>query len=387
MLDVQEEQSVDLMSYLVRQRIVYIGDRVVESSAMQTTVQLLALEAVDPETEIQIYINSTGGYPAAANAIVDTMKCLKCPVSTIALGACLASSMLVLAAGTKGRRFAMPNARLMLHQPTGGAEGTIFDVTPQAQELNRSMRVLQAMLADFSSMTLEQVEMETDRRTYFGPKEAVEKGLIDGIIEWQKRFQNLHDLALQLPRHVDRAALNELCTPFFMFRKWPDFLLLLVDQRLPLAWSFSSSCHPALKYPELSCDQDFGQQQNSLQALHKLLSVVRIVGGLGLGRVQFTMHLVCVSMGGKGTINALLCQVWSPDGQVFKWRRKYKSATPIPRDTYGYQPQRPSCWAKHMEQAQNLVISHYHMKQEQDGTQNADLYSSARVSNFGCEWE
>jgi ATP-dependent Clp protease, protease subunit len=183
MLDVQEEQSVDLMSYLVRQRIVYIGDRVVESTAMQTTVQLLALEAVDPETEIQIYINSTGGYPAAANAIVDTMKCLKCPVSTIALGACLASSMLVLAAGTRGRRFAMPNARLMLHQPTGGAEGTIFDVTPQAQELNRSMRVLQAMLADFSSMTLEQVEMETDRRTYFGPKEAVEKGLIDGIIE------------------------------------------------------------------------------------------------------------------------------------------------------------------------------------------------------------
>jgi ATP-dependent Clp protease protease subunit len=174
---------MDLMSYLTRQRIVYLGDRITDTVGTQVTVQLLALEAVDPETEIQIYINSAGGYPAAANAIVDTMRYLKCPVSTIALGACLSSSMLVLAAGTKGRRFAMPNARLMLHQPTGGAEGTIFDVTPKAQELNRSMRVLQAMLADCSNMTLEQVEIETDRRTYFGPKEAVEKGLIDGIIE------------------------------------------------------------------------------------------------------------------------------------------------------------------------------------------------------------
>lgn len=171
------------MGYLARQRIIYIGDRVTDSVATGAVASLLAMEAIDPEAEVQIYINSGGGLPYAVNAIVDTMQVVKCPVSTVALGACMSQSALILAAGTKGRRFAMPNARLMLHQPQGGTEGTIFDVSVQVAELNRTLRVIQAMLSDMTGQPLETIEKMTDRDSFFGPKKAVELGLIDGIIE------------------------------------------------------------------------------------------------------------------------------------------------------------------------------------------------------------
>jgi ATP-dependent Clp protease, protease subunit len=180
---VQDGQSVDLMGYLSRQRIIYVGDRITDTIATNICAQLLALEAIDPETEIQMYINSGGGIPYAINAIVDTMAAVSCPVSTVAVGACMTQSALILAAGTKGRRFAMPNARIMMHQPAGGTEGTTHEVSIQATELNRTMRVAQAMFADFTGMPLERVEEETDRTSFMGPKRAQELGLIDGVIQ------------------------------------------------------------------------------------------------------------------------------------------------------------------------------------------------------------
>ena len=182
-LGVQGGQSIDLMGYLGRQRIIFVGDRVTDAVATNVVAQLLAMELQDPEKEISMYINSGGGIPFAISAIIDTLAIIKCPVSTVALGACMSQSTLLLAAGTKGRRFAMPNARIMMHQPQGGAEGTIHDVKIQAKELNRTMKVIQAMFADFTGLPLERVEEETDRDRFYTPQQAVELGLIDGVLQ------------------------------------------------------------------------------------------------------------------------------------------------------------------------------------------------------------
>jgi ATP-dependent Clp protease, protease subunit len=178
----QGDRSIDLMGYLGQQRIIYIGDRITDTVATNVVAKLLALELQDPEKEISMYINSGGGIPFAIMAIIDTLAIIKCPVSTVALGCCMSQSTLLLAAGTKGRRFSMPNARIMMHQPQGGAQGTIHDVKIQATELNRTMRVIQAMFADFTGLPLERVEEETDRDRFFTPQQAVELGIIDGVL-------------------------------------------------------------------------------------------------------------------------------------------------------------------------------------------------------------
>ena len=180
----QEGKALDLMGFLTRQRIVYLGDRVTDTIATNVVAQLLALEAVDPEAEIQLYINSGGGIPYAINAILDTMKVVQCPISTVAIGCCMSQSTLVLAAGTKGRRFSMPNARIMMHSPQGGCQGSSHEVSIQASELNRTQRVIQAMFADFTGLPLEQVEVETDRDSFLSAERAKELGLIDGVIEY-----------------------------------------------------------------------------------------------------------------------------------------------------------------------------------------------------------
>lgn len=179
----QEGKAIDLMRYLGQQRIIFIGDRITDAVATNVVAQLLAMEVADPDAEISIYINSGGGIPYSVNAILDTMAITKCPLSTVALGACMSQSTLVLAAGTKGRRFSMPNARIMMHQPQGGAMGTIHDVKIQAAELNRTMKVIQQMFADYTGMPLERVEEETDRDRFLTPQQAMELGIIDGVID------------------------------------------------------------------------------------------------------------------------------------------------------------------------------------------------------------
>ena len=180
---VQEGKAIDLMGYLSQQRIVYIGDRITDTIANNVCAQLLALEALDPDAEIHLYINSGGGIPHSVFAIVDTMKVLKCPVRTVALGCCMSISILILAAGTKGLRLSMPNARLMVHQPQGGVAGTSHEVNIQASELNRTMRVIQKWLSDLSGMPLIDVERATDRNTFISAKKALAMGFIDDIID------------------------------------------------------------------------------------------------------------------------------------------------------------------------------------------------------------
>jgi len=170
------------MGYLVRQRIVYIGSRITDEVATKVVAQLLALEAIDPSAEIKLYLNSGGGLPYAVNAILDTMEVVQCPITTVALGACLSQSTLILAAGTPGQRFAMPNARIMMHQPQGGAQGSTHEVSIQTAELNRTMRVIQAMFQRFTGQPLERIEEETDRDTFMSAAQAQAFGLIDGVV-------------------------------------------------------------------------------------------------------------------------------------------------------------------------------------------------------------
>ena len=174
---------MDLMSNLSRQRIIYIGERITDTVATSVCAKLLALEAINPEAEIQIYINSGGGIPYAVFAIFDTMNIVKCPIRTVAVGAVMSQSVLILANGTKGRRHGMRNARIMMHQPQGGMEGPIYDVKRQANELNRIWRTIQAMLVDLTGLSLYEVEIQTDRDTYMSSEQAVAQGVLDGVVD------------------------------------------------------------------------------------------------------------------------------------------------------------------------------------------------------------
>ena len=173
---------MDLMGYLARQRIIFIGTRITDEVAVKVVAQLLALEAIDPEAEISMYLNSGGGLPYAVNAILDVMAIVKCPITTVAMGACMSQSTLILAAGTPGRRYAMPSTRIMMHQPQGGAQGSTHEVSIQTAELNRTMRVIQAMYQKYTGLPLEKIEEETDRDTFMSPAQAAEMNLIDGVI-------------------------------------------------------------------------------------------------------------------------------------------------------------------------------------------------------------
>jgi ATP-dependent Clp protease protease subunit len=170
------------MSYLGRQRIIFVGQRITDMAATQIVAQLLALESIDPTAEIRMYINSSGGAPYSINAILDTMEILQCPIATVAMGCCMSQSTLLLAAGTKGRRYAMPSTRIMLHQPQGGAMGSTHEVSITTRELNRTMQVVQAMYVQYTGMTLEKIEEETDRDTFLSPAQAVELGIIDAVL-------------------------------------------------------------------------------------------------------------------------------------------------------------------------------------------------------------
>lgn len=179
---VQRGQQMDPMRYLTQQRIIFIGQRITDAVATQIVAQLLALESIDADAEIRMYINSGGGLPYAVNAILDTMDVVKCPIATVALGCCMSQSTLVLAAGTKGRRYAMPSTRIMMHQPQGGAMGSTHEVSITTRELNRTMQVVQAMYVKYTGQPLERIQEETDRDTFMTPQGAVELGLIDGVL-------------------------------------------------------------------------------------------------------------------------------------------------------------------------------------------------------------
>ena len=176
------ERSYDIYSRLLKDRIIFLGEEVNDVSASLVVAELLFLEAEDPGKDIQLYINSPGGSVTAGMAIYDTMQYIKCDVSTICLGMAASMGAFLLAGGTKGKRFALPNSTIMIHQPSGGAQGQATEIQIVADHIAKTKRTLNEILAANTGQPLEVVEKDTDRDNYMSAEEALAYDLIDGVV-------------------------------------------------------------------------------------------------------------------------------------------------------------------------------------------------------------
>ena len=176
------ERAYDIYSRLLKDRIVFVGGEVEDGMANAIVAQLLFLQAADPEKEISMYINSPGGSVTAGLAILDTMRMLKCPVATYCVGQAASMGAILLAAGEKGRRHALPNSRIMIHQPWGGAQGKASDIEITAKEILRLKEVLNKILAEASGKTLDAVAHDTDRDFFMSAEEAKTWGIVDKVL-------------------------------------------------------------------------------------------------------------------------------------------------------------------------------------------------------------
>ena len=176
------ERSYDIYSRLLKDRIIFLGEEVNDVSAGLIVSQLLFLEAEDPGKDIQLYINSPGGSVTAGMAIYDTMQYIKCDVSTICLGMAASMGAFLLAGGAKGKRIALPNSTIMIHQPSGGAQGQATEIQIVADHIAQTKRTLNELLAANTGQPIEVVERDTDRDNYMTAEEAKAYGLIDGVV-------------------------------------------------------------------------------------------------------------------------------------------------------------------------------------------------------------
>ena len=176
------ERTYDIYSRLLKDRIIFLGEEVNDVSASLVVAELLFLEAEDPGKDIQLYINSPGGSVTAGMAIYDTMQYIKCDVSTICLGMAASMGAFLLAGGTKGKRFALPNSTIMIHQPSGGAQGQATEIQIVADHIAQTKRTLNKLLAANTGQPIEVVERDTDRDNYMTAEEAKAYGLIDGVV-------------------------------------------------------------------------------------------------------------------------------------------------------------------------------------------------------------
>ena len=176
------ERSYDIYSRLLKDRIIFLGEEVTDVSASVIVAQLLFLEAEDPEKDIHLYINSPGGSVSAGLAIYDTMQYIKCDVSTICIGMAASMGAFLLAGGTKGKRMALPNSEIMIHQPSGGAQGQATESKIVAEQILKTKRKLNEILAANTGKPLEQIEIDTERDNYMSAEEAKAYGLIDNVI-------------------------------------------------------------------------------------------------------------------------------------------------------------------------------------------------------------
>jgi len=176
------ERSYDIYSRLLKERIIFLGTAIDDNVANLIIAQLLFLQSEDPEKDISIYINSPGGVVTAGLAIYDTMQFLKCDITTYCVGQAASMGAVLLAAGAEGKRFALPNARIMIHQPLGGAQGQATDINIQAQEIMRIKQILNGILANHSGRSIEELEKDTDRDNFMSATQAAEYGLIDEVI-------------------------------------------------------------------------------------------------------------------------------------------------------------------------------------------------------------
>ena len=177
------ERSYDIYSRLLKERIIFLGEEVNDTSASIVVAQLLFLEAEDPEKDIQIYINSPGGSVTAGMAIYDTMQYVKCDVSTICNGMAASMGAFLLAGGTKGKRMALPNAEIMIHQPSGGSQGQATEIEIAAKHILRTKEKLNKILAANTGRDYEVIAADTERDNWKTAQEALEYGLIDKVIE------------------------------------------------------------------------------------------------------------------------------------------------------------------------------------------------------------
>ncbi len=177
------ERSYDIFSRLLNDRIVMLSEEVNDTTASLIVAQLLYLEAQDPDKDIQFYINSPGGVITSGLAIYDTMQYIKCDVSTICIGMAASMGAFLLSAGTKGKRMALPNAEIMIHQPSGGAQGQATDIQIQARRIQSMKQKLNEILAANTGKPLEQIAADTERDNFMTAREALEYGIIDKVID------------------------------------------------------------------------------------------------------------------------------------------------------------------------------------------------------------
>lgn len=180
------ERSYDIYSRLLKERIIFLGEDVNDVSASLIVAQLLFLESEDPGKDINLYINSPGGSVTAGFAIYDTMNYIKCDVSTICVGLAASMGAFLLSSGAKGKRFALPNSEIMIHQPLGGTQGQASDIEIQAKHMKKTKNMLNKILSENTGKSLEEIEKDTDRDNYMSAEEAKKYGLIDNIFVTRK---------------------------------------------------------------------------------------------------------------------------------------------------------------------------------------------------------
>ncbi|MBQ2922409.1 MAG: ATP-dependent Clp endopeptidase proteolytic subunit ClpP [Tyzzerella sp.] len=176
------ERSYDIYSRLLKERIIFLGEEVSDASASVIIAQLLFLEGEDPEKDIHLYINSPGGSVTAGMAIYDTMQYIKCDVSTICIGMAASMGSFLLAGGAKGKRYALPNSEIMIHQPSGGARGQATEIKIVAEHILKTRQKLNQILAENTGQSIERIEIDTERDNFMSAQEAKEYGLVDEVI-------------------------------------------------------------------------------------------------------------------------------------------------------------------------------------------------------------
>lgn len=183
------ERSWDIFSRLLKDRIVFLGTEINDDVANIVIAQLLYLESEDPDKEIMLYINSPGGVISSGLAIYDTMQYVRCPISTLCLGFAASMASVLLCAGTQGRRFALPNARVMIHQPLGGARGQATDIEIQAREIGRLRTLLNEIYNKHTGQPIDKIKADTERDNYMSAPDAKSYGLIDEVLNYRKEIK------------------------------------------------------------------------------------------------------------------------------------------------------------------------------------------------------
>ena len=204
--DGRQERAWDIYSRLLRDRIVFIGTPIDDFVANSIIAQLLFLQMEDPKKDVHIYINSPGGNVSDGMAIYDTLNFMKCDIVTYCLGMAASMSTVLLAAGTKGKRFALPNSRIMIHQPSGGAGGQTSDISIAAKEILRWRKTINDILANHSDKTAEEVEKDSDRDYYMTADEAKDYGLVDEVIASKRDEEDF--VGISIPWLVPQKSIS-----------------------------------------------------------------------------------------------------------------------------------------------------------------------------------